>query len=219
MRFLLAAALTIIQIIAAGVTHAQPQTWPAEAQLKPTAVGRECLDYPMMYEVSVDGDTIAVNTPQQKTHRGPIAADGSVDVKWQLSPGIQPQVQGNARTKALELRLATGCIYTLKPVTAPLAPTDWKVRILQTGGDARNCDAGGKRGTVRIRGDRFSLFDDLDNPYLQVKLDAKGAADEEAKALVGQDRRVRIKIGPGDKPRPFEIVTTKWSCVYKATPN
>lgn len=201
-----------------ATAHAQVQSWPAEAQLKPTAVGRECVDYPMMYEVSVDGDTIAVVTPQQKTHRGPIAADGSVDVKWQLSPGIQPQVQGNARTKDLELRLATGCIYTLKPVTAPLAPTDWKVRILQTGGDARNCDAGGRRGTVRIRGDRFSLFDDFDNPYLQVKLDAKGAADEEAKALVGQDRRVRVRIGPGTAPRPFEIVTTKWSCVYKATP-
>ena len=208
--------LSLLFLIATA--HAQPQTWPAEAQLKPTAVGRECLDYPMMYEVSVDADTIAIVTPQQKTHRGPIAADGSVDVKWQLSPGIQPQVQGNARTKALELRLATGCIYTLKPVTAPLAPTDWKVRILQTGGDARNCDAGGKRGTVRIRGERFSLFDDLDNPYLQVKLDAKGAADAEAKALVGQDRRVRIRIGPGTAPRPFEIVTTKWSCVYKATP-
>lgn len=216
MRYLLASFLTLLNF--AGTAHAQPQTWPAEAQLKPTAVGRECLDYPMMYEVSVDADTIAVNTPQQKTHRGPIAADGSVDVKWQLAPGIQPQVQGNARTKALELRLATGCIYTLKPVTAPLAPTDWKVRILQTGGDARNCDAGGRRGTVRIRGERFSLFDDHDEPYLQVKLDAKGAADEEAKALVGQDRRVRIRIGPGTAPRPFEIVTTKWSCVYKATP-
>jgi hypothetical protein len=215
MRFI----LTGIALLCLSATaHAQPQTWPAEAQLKPTAVGRECLDYPMMYEVSVDADTIAIVTPQQKTHRGPIAADGSVDVKWQLSPGIQPQVQGNARTKALELRLATGCIYTLKTVTAPLAPTDWKVRILQTGGDARNCDAGGKRGTVRIRGERFSLFDDHDNPYLQVKLDAKGAADEEAKALVGQDRRVRVRIGPGTAPRPFEIVTTKWSCVYKATP-
>lgn len=208
--------LSLLFLIATA--HAQPQTWPAEAQLKPTAVGRECLDYPMMYEVSVDADTIAIVTPQQKTHRGPIAADGSVDVKWQLSPGIQPQVQGNARTKDLTLRLATGCLYTLKPVTAPLAPTDWKVRILQTGGDARNCDAGGRRGTVRIRGERFSLFDDLDNPYLQVKLDAKGAADAEAKALVGQDRRVRIRIGPGTAPRPFEIVTTKWSCVYKATP-
>jgi len=119
--------------------HAQPQTWPAEAQLKPAAVGCKCLDYPMMYEVWVDADTIAIVTPQQKTHRGPIAADGSVDVNWQLSPGIRPQVHGNARTRDLTLRLATGCLYTLKPVTAP---TDRKVRILQTGGDARNCDTG-----------------------------------------------------------------------------
>lgn len=216
MRFLVTSSLALLCL--ATTAHAQVQSWPAEAQLKPTAVGRECLDYPMMYEVSVDGDTVAINTPQQKTHRGPIAADGSVDVNWQLSPGIRPQVHGNARTRDLTLRLATGCLYTLKPVTASLAPTDWKVRILQTGGDARNCDAGGKRGTVRIRGERFSLFDDLDNPYLQVKLGPAGAADEEAKALVGQDRRVRIKIGPGTAPRPFEIVTTKWSCVYKATP-
>jgi hypothetical protein len=216
MRFSLTSFLGLLFLF--NTAHAQSQSWPAEAQLKPTAVGRECLDYPMMYEVSVDGDTVAINTPQQKTHRGPIAADGSVDVNWQLSPGIRPQVQGNARTRDLTLRLATGCLYTLKPVTAPLAPTDWKVRILQTGGDARQCDAGGKRGTVRIRGERFSLFDDVDDPYLQVKLDAKGAADEEAKALVGQDRRVRIKIGAGTAPRPFEIVTTKWSCVYKATP-
>jgi hypothetical protein len=211
-------ATTLVFALLNTTAHAQPQTWPAEAQLKPTAVGRECLDYPMMYEVSVDGNNIAIVTPQQKTHRGPIAADGSVDVNWQLSAGIKPQVQGNARTKDLTLRLATGCLYTLKPVTAPLAPTDWKVRILQTGGDARNCDAGGKRGTVRIRGERFSLFDDHDEPYLQVKLDAKGAADEDARALVGQDRKVRIKIGPGTQPRPFEIVTSKWSCVYKATP-
>lgn len=211
-------AIALILFSSVTTAHAQVQSWPAEAQLKPTAVGRECLDYPMMYEVSVDGNNIAIVTPQQKTHRGPIAADGSVDVNWQLSPGIRPQVHGNARTRDLTLRLATGCLYTLKPVTAPLAPTDWKVRILQTGGDARNCDAGGKRGTVRIRGERFSLFDDHDEPYLQVKLDAKGAADEDARALVGQDRKVRIRIGPGTQPRPFEIVTSKWSCVYKATP-
>lgn len=63
----------------------------------------------MMYKVSADGGMIAVNTPQQ-THRGPIAADGNVDVKWQLSPGIRPQVHGNARTRDMTLRLATGCL-------------------------------------------------------------------------------------------------------------
>jgi hypothetical protein len=70
------AALLLALIWLAGTAtaaHAQPQTWPAEAQLKPTVVGRECLDYPMMYEVSVDADTIAINTPQQKTHRVSIA--------------------------------------------------------------------------------------------------------------------------------------------------
>jgi len=65
----------------AGTAHAQPHTWPAETQLRPTAVGRECLDYPMMCEVSVEGDTIAINTPQQKTQPGPITADGGVHAR------------------------------------------------------------------------------------------------------------------------------------------
>ncbi len=54
-------------ILLSSAANAQSQTWPAEAQLKPTAIGRECLGYPMMYEVSVDGDAIAIVTPQQKT--------------------------------------------------------------------------------------------------------------------------------------------------------
>lgn len=212
------ASLLALLCLAGTVSAARAETWPAEAQLRSTT-NIDCLDYPMMFEIGTEGDEVSVLTPQKKTYRGPIAADGTINVAWQLTPGIKPSVTGNVRAKDLTLRLATGCIYTLKPVTASLAPTDWRVRILQVSGDSRQCDAGGKRGVVRVRGSRLSLFDDADEPYLQVKLDAKGAADEEAKALVGQDRRVRIKIGAGDQPRPLEIVTTKWSCVYKATPD
>jgi hypothetical protein len=203
-------------------TGAQAQTWKAELEKLPTSTAK-CPDVPLTFDLTVSGADISLMTPAGQTHRGKVAADGSVTLQYPGGAGTST-VTGNAHTKDLRMAASRleGCFYALRPLSDAVAQQmlSWNATIQQISGNVTSCRSG-YRGRVHTHGQSLLLYGfDIPNlPLFGVRLAADGSADVDTKTAFSANSTARVKVSPGTGPRELTFVTYANVCNYRVIPD
>lgn len=105
-------------------SHSAAQTWDATTYLQPGAPS-SCPRINATYEFTVSGNELVAKIPAGATHRGPIAADGSVHIEYDTghSRVARITIAGNVWSRTLGATASTfpSCFYALS-TSAPSDP-------------------------------------------------------------------------------------------------
>ncbi|GEP61352.1 hypothetical protein [Reyranella soli] len=208
-----------------SVVHAE--TWQAESILIPDP-STKCPDTVRTFEFSAANGTMTVKTPANATFTAPISPDGAVSLSFTAASGAGTVIiAGNALNKNLQMtapRSLPGCRYAMRPVAASATPEstiEWRVSVQQVSGNVQKCSSG-NRGRVRQTGLNLYLYDAgraSGAPTFATRVNSDGSFDGDVRTTFGANSTARLKVAPGQGPRPMEYVTYANVCGYRVVPD
>src|SRR5262245_8608890 len=116
-----ASALGLAMSIASA---AAAQTWQATTQLAPNAPS-SCANATLPYEFTLANGALSVKVPTGQTHRGSVAADGTVAIHYKsaVSGGGDVTISGNVGSRVLRIASSQykDCVYVLMTAVESIA--------------------------------------------------------------------------------------------------